>query len=375
MTKLMTKSQIFTAFHARSTFVVAIVIAATAQIYGQSPIHTEQAEDLTLWYLLAFILIVLLIGAIFWRYKAGQSSTAAGYTKVEADKGSNNDELAWLRQNGRNQAKNGKKNGRKNKQLKVSVDLDDSYRAPLPVFTFRELKIPANYDPLPVSNDPELMNAIEHVSDEVEEDDKTREIFLHVLADFKNQNSVEAVSEVALYDLSANLRSQALGVLTDMDHESVFETVLLACADPTREVRAAAARALFRLNFNRADAWSRIALSGEQGRMVQAARAAIEGDLVERSFDRLVHKDTKYAYEAFALLYLLIKAGETDLIFDTLKNHHDINVRNAILHIFKTTKDEKALDTLSSILEDKSIKPEVQKEITKTIDEFDMVAA
>ncbi len=74
-----------------------------------------------------------------------------------------------------------------------------------------------------------------------------------------------------MYDISSNLRSKAVSVLADFDHESVFETVLLCCADPTREVRAAAARALFNLSFERSDSWARIAQCDDEFRMVQAA--------------------------------------------------------------------------------------------------------
>ena len=365
--------------------VLAVIFLAAQAGFAQAP-PAEAGGDMTLWYLVIFALVVLLVGAIYWRYRSGQVQEVediSGKLK-DSDAVNADSELAWLRRNGKNIDKNqdykkyAKKSGktkRRKKALKISVDFDESFFAPLPVFTFKELKAPADFDALPVSNDPELMNAIDQVQDEMEEDEKSREIFLAVLADFKNQNSIEAISDVALYDLSSTLRSKALTILADFDHESVFEAVVLACADPTREVRAAAARALFRVNFNRADAWARIALSGENGKMVQMARAAIEGDLVKRSFERLVHKDAKYSYEAFALINLLIKSGETEVIFDALKNHPDMNVKTAILHTIKTTKDEEALKGLNAILEDQSIKPEFQKEIDKTIEEAGLVAA
>ena len=85
----------------------------------------------------------------------------------------------------------------------------------------------------------------------------------------------------------------------------------MACADPTREVRAAAARGLFRLNFDRADAWKRIIETRDEFRMSHAARAATEAGIVAKSFDRLIHEDLKVAYEAFALVTLLIRSGET----------------------------------------------------------------
>ena len=96
---------------------------------------------------------------------------------------------------------------------------------------------------------------------------------------------------------------------------------MLACADPTREVRAAAARGLFRLSFDRADAWKRIIDTKDDFRMSHAARAATESGIVAKSFDRLLHDEMKIAYEAFALVGLLIKAGETDQIFEAIREN------------------------------------------------------
>jgi hypothetical protein len=125
---------------------------------------------------------------------------------------------------------------------------------------------------------------------------------------------------------------------------------LLCCADPTREVRAAAARGLFRLNFDRADAWSRIAETHDEFRMRQATRAAIEADLLTRSFDRLTHQDQKIAYEAVTLLSLMIRAGETAQIFKSIETHNDSNVKLALVHVVGLTKDEATLANLYEIL-------------------------
>lgn len=367
----MKKRQILTRSFDSLFFAILFIAITATQVFAQAPNPAVKEESNMMWYLFLFALVVLLIGAIYWRYRTQQIQAVEGTGSVHK---SNNEiadsDLAWLRRNGNSNSKKDSKNGRHKKALKVSIDFDESFFNPLPVFTFRNLKVPVKFDALPISNNEDLMNAVEQIQDEVEEDEEIRNICLNILTEFKTQNSVETISEMALYDLSATIRSRALGILADFDHESVFEPILLACADPTREVRAAAARALFHLSFNRADAWARIAFSKEHGRMVQMARAAIEGDLVKRSFERLVHKDRKYAYEAFALLNLLIKAGEIDIIFESLKEHTDVNVQNAILHTIKTTKDENALAGLSLILDDKSIKPEVQKEIGKTIEEI-----
>ena len=208
-----------------------------------------------------------------------------------------------------------------------------------------------------------------------EEDEEVRELAVRILAAFQTRNSVEALTQVALYDLSSSLRSKAVTVLTDFDHETVFETILLACADPTREVRAAAARGLTRFSFDRADAWTRILQINETGRMRHAARAAIEGGFVERSFDRLVHRDAKYSYEAFVLLALIITAGEYDQIVEALKNHRDMKVKRAILHILKVVKNQASVSVLYSMLEEKNLSAELKEEIDKTIEQIVLVAA
>jgi hypothetical protein len=245
----------------------------------------------------------------------------------------------------------------------------------LPVFSIQQLEPAKPFDVLPISDDEDLMSAVEQSYDEFEEDEEVRGLAVRILAAFKKRNSVEALSQIALYDLSSNLRSKAVSILSEFDHESVFETILLACADPTREVRAAAARGLTKLTFNRADAWTRIAETGEDGRIVQAARAAIESGFVDMSFDRLASKDYKQAYEAFTLMALLINANETEKIFNTLENHRDMDVRKALLHIIKLTKDQNALDGLSHLREKNKLPEEFQKEVDKTIEEIGYVTA
>jgi hypothetical protein len=361
----------------------------------------ERQEDFTWWYGTLFVLFVGLIGAIFWwlNSKKPKKTVVVSETKskqnnnweansVDADK-----ELEWLR---KNKKLVGKKDAPKTKRKKRTSNLpvaktnsngalgaeensfdksNEQSSVILPIFSIQRLELARPFDELPISNDDSLMDAIEQVQDEFEEDEEIRELTLRVLAAFRTKNSVEALSQAALYDLSSNLRSRAVTILSEFDHESVFETILLACAEPTREVRAAAARGLTKLTFDRADAWTRIAETGEEGRIVQSARAAIESGFVDMSFDRLVHQDHKHAYEAFTLMALLIKAGETEKIFNALENNRDMNVRKAVLHTIKVTKDQRALDGLYSLLEKNSLPIELQEEVDKTIEEIGFVTA
>lgn len=391
--------------------VVSLIIFVAFEIKAQMPAvpvspedEPEVAEDYTWWYLMLFLLVVGLVGVLYWRQKNKKlekavvqkqkdfqkSRVESSMDALDADK-----ELEWLR---KNQSVMDRKRRKKpaSEQQKSATTLPQRTRkakpkvaakpieeekpneitVPLPIFSIQRLELARPFSLLPLSNDESLMNAIEHANEDFEEEEeKVRELTVKVLAAFKTRNAAEALAQFALYDLSSGLRSKAVSALTELNHECVFEPILLACADPSREVRAAAARGLFRLDFDRADAWSRIAESGEEGRMRQAARAAQEAGFIERSVDRLVHHDFKVAYEAFSLIALLIKAEETEVIFTTLENHKDANVRRALLHVIKVTKDQNALDGLYAMLEQRDLPLEIREELDRAIEEIGYVTA
>jgi hypothetical protein len=245
----------------------------------------------------------------------------------------------------------------------------------LPINSFNMLAPAREFEPLPLSNDPALLSAVEQTNEEFEEDEAVREIAVRILAAFRARNSVDALYQIALYDLSANLRSKAVAVLTDFDHESVFEAILLACADPTREVRAAAARGLFRLSFDRAGAWTRIIETQDDFRMTHAARAAIESGIAQKSFERLVHEDMKVTYEAFCLVALMIKAGEDNEIFEAIREHKDERVKFALLHVIKTVRDSRSLKGLTELYKEGHCSADVLEQIRDVVRSFERVVA
>lgn len=388
--------------------IITFLLFVSAGVLAQMPsvaVPREEAvqqEDFTWWYISLFILIAGLGGAIFWWYSSRKAKAESSelskarsaqnkkdsweLDSLDADK-----ELEWLRKNrkivnkkskmkvnengfpsGLPQASRAFTNQKEEAKAKEEVSVASNT---LPVFSIQRLELARPFSPLPLSNDQSLMSAIEQVQDEFEEDEEVRDLALRILTAFKTRNSVEALSQIALYDLSSSLRSKAVVTLADFDHESVFEPLLLACADPTREVRASAARGLFKLSFDRADAWSRIAETNDEFKMRASARAAIEADLVKRSFERLVHTDYKSAYEAFALVALLLKAGESKEVFEILGNARDKNVQKAILHVIKVAREQAALDGLYSLLEKNNLSEELRKEIDETIEEVGLVPA
>ena len=361
----------------------------------------EASSGSGVWYWMIFIVVAGLGGAYFlWRRSQkvieqpkddNQYHKYYGGDDSELEQVDAAQELEWLRKAKKKPsgAKYGPKRAqarepRPAKKAKIAdLSLDTKMfqekmkmlqYAQLPINSFGELTPAKKFEPLPDSNDRALLTAIEQANEEFEEDEAIRELAVRILAAFRTRNSVDTLGQMALYDLSSNLRSKSVSILTDFDHESVFESILLACADPTREVRAAAARGLFRLNFDRADAWKRLGESGDAYRMSHAIRAAVEAGIVQKSLDRLVHEDLKIAYEAFTLVALMIKAGEDKEIFDAIRDHRDERVKFALLHVIKVVRSERSIDGLLKLKENTSLSPEVITRINEAINSYQRVA-
>jgi hypothetical protein len=354
-------------------------------------------------FIYAIVIIALVgVGLIFWWRKRGIDADNFGFDGRMQGKGSVRyddpvdvtEEMEWFRKakqaasnsrltrnidvisNGKTRSKDagsqssngaGGHGGSSSESKEFKEKMMRAQYAALPINSFLKLTEARTYTPLPLSSDPGLLSAIEQANDEFEEDEAVRELAVRVLAAFRNRNSVDALSQLALYDLSANVRSRAVVTLTEFDHESVFETILLACADPTREVRAAAARGLIRLTFDRAEAWKRIADSGDEFRKRHAARAAVESGIAQKSFDRLLHEDMRIAYEAVALFTLLIRSDEFEIFFDNLLSGKSTNLKLAILHVIKLVNDEKCLARLAEIYAASKIPADIAVNVTEIV--------
>ncbi len=149
------------------------------------------------------------------------------------------------------------------------------------------------------------------------------------LAQFQVQRSVEALTSLASGDRDAAVRAAAVTSLGNIGHESVFPSVLIAMADEAREVRAAAARALSRLSFDRADAYVRVLETADAETLRHLASACVGAGLAGQALSRLASEDRRQAYEAFSLLSLVAKGGQSDMIIKVVEEHKDLNMRLA----------------------------------------------
>jgi hypothetical protein len=363
--------------------------AASASAYPAILAQAVPADNMIWFIVLGAFGFVVGLAAIVWHRSRSTAPPAKevddfdekddwGNSSVDGDK-----EMEWLRKhnniinkkrpkktsNGANREKSAEAPAPRPEPV-LTKEIQLSGLTDLPFNSILRLEYPTGSNDLPVSEEPDLMDAIEQALDEFNDDEEMKELSMRIIAAYKTRNSVEALSQLALYDLSANVRSSAVVILGEFDHQSVFETIVLAGADPTREVRASAARVMARLGFNRADAWTRIALLDEEGRMRQVARAAIEAGLAERYFDRLIHSDYKQAYEAFAVITLLLKARETESIAQALESYPNMMVRVALIHLIKVNNMTDALPYLLKLSTQQDLPKEVFDAVGSAIEKF-----
>jgi HEAT repeat protein len=215
--------------------------------------------------------------------------------------------------------------------LEASTD-GDSFALPEPAidpFTgeIRGFEPVAEFEQLPEwMEDETLADALERLDSA---DVEARVAAAQQLAQFQVQRSVEALTSLAANDRDAAVRAAAVTSLGNIGHETVFPSVLISMADEAREVRAAAARALSRLSFDRADAYVRVSETADDVTLRHLASACVGAGLANQALSRLASDDRRQAYEAFSLLSLVAKGGQSDLILKVVEDHKDLNVRLA----------------------------------------------
>lgn len=196
------------------------------------------------------------------------------------------------------------------------------------------------------SDDPALARAFVALeSENVEE----RAEALKTLAQFPVQSAVGAISVVAREDSEPAIRSQAISSLGSINHQSVFPGILLGLSDEAREVRAAAARSLNRLSFDRADAYARVIESSDDETIQAVAKACIQAGIVSQNLDRLSASDHRQAYETFTLICLLAKARINEPILDAIANHPKPDVRIKAVHLLACTGQPEVVEQLREL--------------------------
>jgi len=180
------------------------------------------------------------------------------------------------------------------------------------------------------------------------------------LAQFPVKDAIATLVSMAQQDEESMVRSLAVSSLGFIDHELVFPAVLIGMADESRDVRAAAARALSRLSFDRTTAYGTLVQTADDQTLRDVAQACIKAGIVSQNIDRLASRDRRQAYEAFCLISLLAKAGMTAPILESIEGHQNMGVRLSVIHLLASTGDDAVFEQLQQIAGNDELAEEIK---------------
>lgn len=236
-----------------------------------------------------------------------------------------------------------------------------------------QLEPTESVEDLPESSDDEQLVAAVSLLSSEEFEERSRAV--KDLSQFPLQIAVERLAETARKDPHAGVRSLAIASLATINHESVFPSVLIGMADESREVRAAAARALSRLGFVRADAYVRVMETADEETLTEVARACIQAGIVYQEIDRLVSTDRRLAYEAFCILSLISKAQMTEPILEAIKTHEHIGVRLACLRLLASSATPEIIEQLRELVAYDGLPEDLTTALLETLYRLDHASA
>jgi HEAT repeat protein len=342
-------------------FLLILLSILVSDAYSQS---AQMQDSLGIWwYALIFLLILAVVGSLIWVFTLKADKQKIGLPQGQQGTRKSGFNVKPEVREIKFSEESKKPEGMKPKLGNFQIDPTKF----LPVFLLDKLPEAKPFIPLPVSNDEGLLSAIEQINSE-EDDEEALALSIKILAAMRTRNSVDALTKVALHGRSDDLKIKAIQALASFNHESVFEPILLACADQSKRVKTYAIQALSQLNLERTDAWLRIVESDDEEKVRSIARAVIQSGFADRVFDRLINADRKSAYEAVAILALLVKGDETTIVFRHLLESTDNLVKKAILHVLKLCGNRNTLNGLYMLLEKEGLSEELKKQIDETIE-------
>lgn len=216
--------------------------------------------------------------------------------------------------------------------------------------------------------DEELSDALARLQ---ETDVEVRASAARRLAQFHVQRAVEALTALATDDPEPMVRAAAVTSLGEIEHESVFTPVIMAFADESREVRAAAARSLSRMNFDRAEGFVRLIETGDAETLSKVAQACTKAGMVKQAIDRIISEDRRLAYESFSLLSLLVKAGEMQPIAEAITDHAEVNVRLALIRLLGTASGPEVAQLLRHLVVRDGLPEKVRSALMEVVYQVD----
>ena len=162
-------------------------------------------------------------------------------------------------------------------------------------------------------------------------------------------------------------RATAVGNLPQLGGEEAFQQISAAFDDQSSEVRSAAALAMFEFQEDRAAAFTRALREASPERRRRIGSAIASSGLAAQAIKNLTGESRDKTYDAFSLLFLMSKAGETQSLMRAIEEDPNIEVRLAVVKLLALSGQPDVLTAFRRMAVRGSLPPEVRSAVMEAI--------
>ena len=187
------------------------------------------------------------------------------------------------------------------------------------------------------------------------------------VAPFDEYSSVPANIQQRLASREPAERAAAVAELARVDTGESFQQVCAAFDDEAKEVRSAAARALYDMPGDRAESFTRALREASAERRRNIGASISSSGLASEAIGQLTGESREKTYEAFSLLFLMAKAGEVQALVRAIEGHPNNEVRLAVVKLLALSGQKEILPAFRRLAVRGSLPTEVRSAVMEAI--------
>ena len=162
-------------------------------------------------------------------------------------------------------------------------------------------------------------------------------------------------------------RAQSVLALARLNTDEAFTQICAAFDDRAEEVRDAAARALYEVSEDRAESFTRALREAPAERRRNIGAALASSGLADDAVSQLTGESRDRTYDAFSLLFLMAKAGETTPLIRAIESHPDNEVRLAVVKLLALSGQQEVLPSFRRLAVRGSLPTDVRAAVMEAI--------
>ena len=155
--------------------------------------------------------------------------------------------------------------------------------------------------------------------------------------------------------------------LAESGGENSFYLITRSFDDPSTEVRNAAARALYHLQPDLSESFTRALREASPERRRKIGAAIAGSGLAANALNSLAGEGRDLTYDAFSMLFLMAKAGEVQPLMQAIAKHPNHEVRLTAVKLLALSNQPQILPAFRSLAARETLPSDVQAAVMEAI--------